>query len=120
MNHRILRRGRPYGPPLADPPEPGSDDAERGLVFMCLNTDIERQFEFVQHTWLNNPSFAGLDGEVDPAVGPQREGGGLFTVPDRPVRYKVAGLPRFVTTRGGVYFFLPSVRALTYLGTMAG
>jgi Dyp-type peroxidase family len=120
MNHRILRRGRPYGPPLTDPPEPGSEDAERGLVFMCLNTDIERQFEFVQHTWLNNPSFAGLDGEVDPAVGPQREGGGAFTVPDRPVRYKVAGLPRFVTTRGGVYFFLPSVRALTYLGAMTG
>ena len=113
-NHRILRRGRPYGPPL---PEGEEDDKERGLVFMCLNTDIERQFEFVQHTWLNNPVFSGLDGEVDPAVGPQPGGGGRFTVPQHPVRHRMEGLPRFVTTRGGAYLFLPSVRALTYLAS---
>ena len=119
-NHRILRRGRPYGPPLSDGSDPGPGEAERGLVFMCLNTDIERQFEFVQHTWINNPAFAGLDGEVDPAVGAQPDGGGRFTVPDDPVRHRMDGLPRFVTTRGGAYLFLPSVRALTYLATMAG
>ena len=27
----------------------------------------------------------------------------------------VTGLPRFVTVRGGAYFFLPSLRALRYL-----
>ncbi|HTC80776.1 MAG TPA: Dyp-type peroxidase [Acidimicrobiia bacterium] len=117
-NHRILRRGRPYGPPLADGADPGPADPERGLVFICLNTDIERQFEFVQHTWINNPAFAGLDGEVDPAVGAQPDGGGRFTVPQGPVRHTMEGLPRFVTTRGGAYLFLPSVRALTYLASL--
>ncbi len=39
----------------------------------------------------------------------------MFTIPDDPVRRKVSGLPNFVTTRGGAYFFLPGVKALTYL-----
>ena len=46
------------------------DHADRGLLFMCLNTDIDRQFEFVQQTWLLNSSFATLFQEVDPLVGP--------------------------------------------------
>jgi Dyp-type peroxidase family len=117
-NHRILRRGRPYGERLPEGAEPGPDDPERGLVFMCLNTDFERQFEFVQHTWLNNPAFSGLCGEVDPAVGPQPDGGGRFTVPQDPVRHSMEGLPRFVTTRGGAYLFLPSVPALGYLASI--
>ena len=42
---------------------------ERGLHFICLNANIARQFEFVQHTWLNNPKFAGLYDDADPLVG---------------------------------------------------
>ena len=122
MNHRILRRGRPYGRPIVDPPThpDESEGAERGLLFICLNTDVERQFEFAQHTWLNNPFFAGLSGETDPLVGWQPPGGGGFTIPDLPVRRMVAGVPTTVTTKGGAYFFLPGVRALAYLGAMAG
>jgi hypothetical protein len=30
------------------------------------------------------------------------------------MRRRVEGLPRFVTVRGGAYFFLPSLRALRY------
>ncbi len=82
---------------------------------MCLNADIERQFEFVQHTWVNNPYFGGQCGEVDPVIGPQPVEGGVFTIPDEPVRRKVSGLPNFVTTRGGAYFFLPGVKAVSYL-----
>ena len=121
-NHRILRRGRPYGLPLVDPPgRPGEEeDAERGLLFLCLNSDLERQFEFVQHTWLENGFFAGLCGEVDPVVGRQRDGGGGFTLPDVPVRRRVTGVPQLVTTKGGAYFFLPGVRALTWLASMGG
>ena len=119
-NHRILRRGRPYGRPMVDPPTgPGEEaGAERGLLFLCLNSDFERQFEFVQHTWLDNGFFAGLRGEVDPLVGAQAPEGGAFTVPDSPVRRRIVGLPDFVTTRGGAYFFLPGVRALRYLAAM--
>ncbi len=122
LNHRILRRGRPYGLPFVDPPtQPGEEaTAERGLVFVCLNADIERQFEFVQHTWVNNPFFGGLCGEVDPIVGLQPAGGGAFTMPAEPVRRKVSGIPNFVVTRGGAYFFLPGVNTLSYLSQMRG
>ena len=115
---RILRRGRPYGLAVADPPnQPGEEpDAERGLLFICLNSDIERQFEFVQQTWLNNPFFAGLNGEVDPVVGTPPPPNGPFTVPADPIRRRLAGLGGYVTVRGGAYFFLPGIRALRYLG----
>ena len=48
----------------------GGDDAERGLHFICLNANIQRQFEFIQHTWLNNPKFAGLYDDADPIAAP--------------------------------------------------
>lgn len=122
-NHRILRRGRPYGLPPADPPtSPGEElDADRGLLFLCLNSDVERQFEFVQHTWLENPFFAGLHGEADALTGARPDDHpGCFTIPDRPVRRHLTGLPRFVTTVGGGYFFLPGITALRYVASMAG
>jgi len=119
-NHRILRRGRPYGMRMADPPGPGQAEGdERGLLFICLNTDIERQFEFVQHTWLQNRTFGGLYDEVDAVVGTQPEGGGRFTVQRQPVRNRVEGIGNFVTVKGGAYFFLPGLRALRYLASMA-
>jgi len=54
--HRLLRVGRFYQPDEGKNP---------GLLFMCLNADIDRQFEFVQQTWLASPSFHGLVGEQD-------------------------------------------------------
>ena len=121
LNHRILRRGRPYGLPIVDPPtQPGEEaSAPRGLLFLSLQVDIERQFEFVQHTWIENPYFSGLCGEVDPFVGNESHEG-FFTLPGEPVRQRVSNLPTFVTTRGGAYFFLPGVKALTYLSQMPG
>lgn len=114
--HRILRRGRSYGPRIKDPR--ADDGAERGLIFICLNSDIERQFEFVQQTWLNNPVFANLDGDVDPLVGNLPKGDCVFTVQAEPLRSRVHNLKRFVTVKGGAYFFLPSIRALRYLGNL--
>jgi len=113
--HRILRRGRKYGPPLAAEAAlngHGGDTQERGLHFICLCANIARQFEFVQHTWVNNPKFKGLYEDPDPLMGLP---GRAFTVPAAPVRRRYTGLPSFVQTRGGAYFFLPGVRALHYL-----
>jgi Dyp-type peroxidase family len=118
--HRILRRGRKYGPPLsADAALNGhaGDKQERGLHFICLCANIARQFEFVQHTWVNNPKFKGLYEDADPLMGaPQR----AFTVQAEPVRKRYTELPSFVQTRGGAYFFLPGVRALHYLAQTTG
>ena len=114
--HRLLRRGREYGLPVDDPlaAEPREAEEERGLYFIALAGNIARQFEFVHHTWLNSPTFDGLYDEPDPVVGP-RVGGTTFSVPADPVRLRYTGLPRFVTVRGGGYFFLPGLRALRYL-----
>jgi Dyp-type peroxidase family len=108
--HRMLRRGRPYGPPLPDGMP--DDGHERGLVFICLNGDIERQFEFVQQNWIGNPSFGGLYGEADPLIG-----AGPLTMQADGVRRRVTGLSGFVTVRGGQYFFLPGLSALRYLAS---
>jgi Dyp-type peroxidase family len=113
--HRILRRGRPYGPPLRDARSGVDDRVERGLVFIGINANIVRQFEFVQQTWLNSVKFGRLHDEEDPLIG-QREGGrSSFTIPADPVRTRITGMPRFVTIRGGGYFFLPSISALKFI-----
>ena len=110
-NHRILRRGRKFGPKLNDP---GHDDGiDRGLLFLCLNTDIDRQFEFVQQTWLLNSSFASLFEEVDPLLGPA----GRMTLRDDALRL-TAMVDTFVRLAGGDYFFLPSLPALAFLASL--
>jgi Dyp-type peroxidase family len=122
--HRLLRRGREYGPPLpTDAPLDGpgtasGEDEERGLYFMCVNANIARQFEFIQHTWVNSPKFDGLYDDPDPIVAASGALGGTFTVPARPVRRRVTGVPAFVTVRGGGYFFLPGIRAIRYLASL--
>ncbi|MGC4081532.1 MAG: hypothetical protein QM736_05290 [Vicinamibacterales bacterium] len=71
--HRILRRGRRYGPRPAveslDRHVPGIPHDEEGIVFICFNANLRTQFEFVQQTWVNNEKFAGLSSERDPLNG---------------------------------------------------
>jgi deferrochelatase/peroxidase EfeB len=112
--HRLLRRGREYGPPLPlEQALHGDDAAERGLHFICLNANIARQFEFVNHTWLNNPKFGELYDDADPFFAP-----GCFTIPTGGVRERVTHVPRFVTVQGGAYFFLPGLAALRSLAAL--
>jgi Dyp-type peroxidase family len=110
--HRIMRRGRIYGKPIANPYDT-TDTEDRGLLFICMNSDIQRQFEFVQHTWLLNPTFGNGYGESDPILGPRCP----FTIPSEPVRQQPM-IDTFITPVGGGYFFLPSLRALRYLGAI--
>jgi Dyp-type peroxidase family len=121
--HRILRRGREYGPAV-DPAELLSikksiaEDQDRGLHFLCLNANISRQFEFVQHTWVNNPHFDGLYADADPIIGTHYPEGGTFTIQAKPVRKRLTSLPRFVSVVGGAYFFMPGIRAIRYLANL--
>ena len=122
--HRILRRGRAYGPAVAPSMEPEDileaqdNGQERGLHFICFNSDIARQFEFVQHTWINNPKFASMYSETDPLVGAHTHNMSNFTIPAHPVRKRLTGLDRFVSVRGGAYFFLPGIRAIRVLAEL--
>src|SRR6266566_4822455 len=118
--HRILRRGREYGPPvdaaeLLTVKKSSAEDQDRGLHFLCLNANISRQFEFVQHTWVNNPHFDELYDDADPIIGTHYPDGGTFTMQAKPVRKRLNSLPRFVSVVGGAYFFLPGIRAIRYL-----
>jgi Dyp-type peroxidase family len=118
--HRILRRGREYGPQLPmDEALAGDDAADRGLHFICLNANIARQFEFINHTWMNNPKFDRLYDDADPIVAPSAPHGATFTVPTEGVRERTTNIPRFVTVRGGAYFFLPGIAALRYLAGLS-
>ena len=104
--HRIIRVGRQYAPKEGENP---------GLLFMCLNGDIERQFEFVQQTWLKSPSFHGLSCEKDPLLGDGEVGVCSYTIPSREGPVRLSPMPRFITTRGGGYFFLPGKRLIEFL-----
>ncbi|HEX8249557.1 MAG TPA: Dyp-type peroxidase [Pyrinomonadaceae bacterium] len=110
--HRIIRQGRSYGDHAENVFV--EDNKERGLHFICLNSDIERQFEFIQQTWINNKKFGGLYDEVDPLVG-RHKSGNLFTIQDDPLRTRVRNLLKFVTIKGGSYFFMPGISALRYI-----
>jgi deferrochelatase/peroxidase EfeB len=121
--HRILRRGREYGQalPPAEAAVAGAPDPKSGLHFICLAANIERQFEFIQNAWLVSAKFDGMSDEADPLLGnraqfPAGFSTNSFTAPQGEGSCRrYAGLPGFVTVRGGAYFFLPSLRALRYL-----
>ncbi|HWM08948.1 MAG TPA: Dyp-type peroxidase [Solirubrobacteraceae bacterium] len=113
--HRIVRRGRPYGSPLA----PGAledDGVERGLVFVCFNAGIWRQFETVQALWIDDGDPFGLGHDKDFLVGEPHGTEGKMTIQGRPPFF-LKPQPRFVTMRGGEYLFRPSMSGLRWLAS---
>ncbi|WP_327002454.1 Dyp-type peroxidase [Dactylosporangium sp. NBC_01737] len=112
--HRMIRRGTAYGPPLPDGVL-DDDGADRGLMFAFVGAHLGRQFEFAQTQWLNDGVFFGAGNARDP-IAATGDGPGDYTIPRRPVRRRLRDVPRFVTTRGGEYAFLPSLSALHWLG----
>jgi hypothetical protein len=46
-------------------------DDRKDLLFHCLNSEIDRQFEFAQHPWLLNLMFGGAYNQSDPLIGPK-------------------------------------------------
>ncbi|NWJ48991.1 MAG: Dyp-type peroxidase [Chloroflexi bacterium] len=129
--HRIIRRGRVYGPEypedvveylnrikrqnsadkfVADTEQP------RGIAFIAINTDIKRQFEFIQQTWVNDPKFDGLYDNKDPLLGSNEEGvSSTMTIQRKPLRTQIENLPRFVTVRAGGYFYMPGMSGLRFI-----
>jgi Dyp-type peroxidase family len=140
QTHRLLRRGLPYGPVSASTPDvpfPDDDVTDRGLQFLCFQTSIENQFEFVIRNWVNDPNFkeplnAAPDGTpkdqgggYDPILGqssaPNRERTFTITVPagngnEHAVKLKTTA--DWVHPTAGGYFFTPSISALQHELTM--
>ncbi|MGH3922211.1 MAG: hypothetical protein ACRDTT_04960, partial [Pseudonocardiaceae bacterium] len=58
--------------------------------------------------------FNDLSNEHDPIAG-NNDGTTDMTVPRRPIRRIVRGVPGFATVKGGGYFFAPGMQALEFL-----
>jgi Dyp-type peroxidase family len=125
QRHRIIRGGIPFGPEVA--PGETTTRHSRGLMFVCYQTSIERQFEYIQRNYANNPDFVS---------GNERPGGGVVTPGFDPIIGQVAGngarqmdepfpnypagnrrttlaIPKqFVELTAAAYFFMPSITAL--------
>lgn len=116
--HRLVRRGITYGDEL--PPGAGEDGTDRGVLFMCLQASIARQFEFVQSQWLADGNTLGVGDDQDVLLGPQNgEPPRKMTIPGEDP-FMLGPLSRMVTTRGGEYFFAPGTNGLYYLAGAAG
>jgi deferrochelatase/peroxidase EfeB len=114
QRRKMIRRGGTYGPVL---PENAPDDGvERGIAAFVGCASLVRQFEFAMNVWVNDPNFHELGNERDPIMG-THDGSFDMTIPKRPIRKKIKGLPAFTTIRGGAYFFLPGIKGLRYLMT---
>lgn len=118
LTRRILRRGIPYGDPLprtAGPTSPRSK-ADRGLLFVCYQTSIESQFEFLTNHWVNTKA-APEDGGFDIIIGQNGGDAARQRTADLPVQADASQTltfqPEWVIPTGGGYFFAPSIEALS-------
>jgi len=124
--HQMIRRARPFGPPVDPEMRPEElfakrdepDGVKRGLHFLCLVGDIARQFEFVQRAWIDSPVFGANWHDGDPIIAQRRrtaQQNDQFTCPAKPVRRSYKGLPDVTKLVGGGYFFLPGLKALAVI-----
>lgn len=114
---RILRRGLPYGPFDSDP---DSDSVERGVIFIAMCANIFRQFEFVLQQWINYGLDLNAGNDNCPLLGHHDEKTSKFIIQTDPNSGKAPwimnSMPQFVDTRGGEYFFVPSLNTLKMIG----
>ncbi|KAJ8063257.1 hypothetical protein OCU04_008488 [Sclerotinia nivalis] len=122
----IIRRGISYGDevtPAEKDVHKSAADKERGLLFVCYQSDIREGFNFLTTRWASNHHFpdrkdkfvGGHGPGIDAIVGqrldhhPPRSIG----LPDGkdPTEARVE-LERWVVQRGGEYFFSPGIKAL--------
>ena len=105
---RILRRGLPYG-------RSGRDNPEQGIVMLAVCASLQRQFEFVQQQWLNYGLDSNAANDTCPLIG-NHDAEAKFVIPAAPESgnppFIATGLKQWVQTRGGDYFFVPSMSAL--------
>ena len=120
QTHRIIRRGIPFGtsfrPGLGAAGHGGKPGVEepgdRGLLFLCYQSSLKRQFEFIQQQWVHNEDFP-LPGDGEDPIIAQTPDGQFSLQDEQGVNKPHKQLMHFVTMTGGEYFFQPSISALT-------
>ncbi|WP_426435705.1 Dyp-type peroxidase [Bradyrhizobium genosp. P] len=119
---RLVRRGVPYGPAYDRtlPRNPNGPEPERGLLGNFIGANLGAQFEAMSCDWLNlglqDPRLTGSNDAITGANDPNNSWFDLPLKSGSTIRLR--GLPRFVQTRGGAYAFLPSLRAIRFLGSL--
>ena len=127
---RIARRGITYGErnrhpdfsqALEDLPTKGV-----GLLFMCFQSSIANQFAFIQKNWINDEGFLLAGTGIDPVIGQAPRVGPAPIAQTWPIQWgpqpdpanpantkppdtKPFSFSRFVTLKGGEFFFAPSI-----------
>ena len=116
LEHRILRRGIPYGDDF-DPNSTASAGADRGLQFLCYQSSIVRGFQFLMMQWANSDSFPlgrGHDIIIGQVAGGPRQA--TLVAPDG-TPLTIPFTAPVVTTTGAAYLFSPSRTSLqTHFG----
>lgn len=130
ISFQMLRRGIPFGPAYdhANPAAPTNQD-DRGLLFLSYQTKIARQFEILNHDWMNNPG-APQAGGFDLLVGQNvQDDTGLYAPKtatlfgpvvdeaDKGTALEVS--TQWVTPTGGAFLFAPSLTFVDKFGAPA-
>lgn len=102
---RISRRGIPYQ----------EDEKRKGLLFMCYQSSIVRQFEFMQNSWVDNLNFVNPDTGDDSVIGQNTVTAKSWPLTHGGPSTEKLTFAHFVTLKGGEYFFTPSISGLRSL-----
>jgi deferrochelatase/peroxidase EfeB len=111
---RVLRRGAPYGPPLAGVDDDGVD---RGVVGMFLCTNLNKQFYGITR-WLGRTNFSDLNDDVngqDPIAADRGLAGASTTFSIATANggaRRTCTLPDFVRMQGAAFLLLLSLTTL--------
>lgn len=123
LEHRIVRRGIAYDHRERDAAgkllHEGDPEKDVGLLFMCFQSSIPKQFGFMQTIWANATNFFGEEGNgIDNIIGQnssldetsfQRWNARWGEDDDEPKSFCIKDC---VTFKGGEFFFAPSIAFL--------
>ncbi|KAF2107993.1 hypothetical protein BDV96DRAFT_531454 [Lophiotrema nucula] len=126
--HLILRRGIPFGPEVTSQEKvTNSTQHERGLYFVSYQSNLANGFSFLQKAWANNSGFpigTTIVPGLDPLIGQEdladpKDVRDMSGYDDDDVTKRLKFDRRWVESKGGEYFFSPSIPTLSEVLTTA-
>ncbi|KAF2451251.1 Dyp-type peroxidase [Karstenula rhodostoma CBS 690.94] len=118
--HMILRRGIPFGPEVTTEEKlTKSTRYERGLYFVSYQSNLSQGFSFLQKRWANEKTFPPqepVEPGFDPIIGQAHDEVRVMTGANDDNTNEPLRLDRqWVQSKGGEYFFSPSIEALNHV-----
>jgi len=127
-SHFIIRSSIPYGAEVTtEEAASNTTSVDRGLAFVSYQSNIFNGFVFLQSIWINAIGFPF--GKVDPTIGVDpiigTVGGGprnisgldplVYYLNQTDVSHDVVLPQDYVVSRGGEYFFAPSLTGISFI-----